>query len=111
VITVVSSSVSTNSEQSKGALIELKSGVGGSESSLFLAEVMRMYIRLAERMFSEDGRRWKAVPVAVNETENGGVKDAIVEVKGKPPPRGMHLPHAPHRRGCIRCAKVGEWRA
>lgn len=41
-----------------------------------------MYTRLAERMTSPAGKRWKATPVAVNETENGGVKDAIVEVKG-----------------------------
>lgn len=60
-----------------GALMELKSGVGGSESSLFLSELLRMYQRYAHVS------NWKAQVVALNETENGGTKDAIVEFKGE----------------------------
>ncbi|KII85605.1 hypothetical protein PLICRDRAFT_115967 [Plicaturopsis crispa FD-325 SS-3] len=59
------------------AMIELKSGVGGSEASLFLADLLRVYMRFANT------RRWKAQIVASNHTEGGGVKDAIVEVKGQ----------------------------
>jgi peptide chain release factor 1 len=59
------------------ALMELKSGVGGSEASLFLADLLRMYLRLAI------GRRWKATVVAQNDSDGGGIKDAIVEVKGE----------------------------
>ncbi|EMD32396.1 hypothetical protein CERSUDRAFT_108830 [Gelatoporia subvermispora B] len=59
------------------ALVELRSGVGGSESSLFLGEVMRMYLRVA------DMYEWKASVLSRNETENGGVKDAIMEIKGE----------------------------
>ncbi|KAF8954711.1 hypothetical protein BDZ97DRAFT_1674230 [Flammula alnicola] len=58
------------------ALMELKSGVGGSESSLFLADLLRMYQRLA------NNTHWKASIVAKNDTEGGGIKDAIVEFKG-----------------------------
>ena len=58
------------------AMIELKAGVGGSESMLFAADVMRMYMRLAGTL------GWKTTIVANNETDNGGVKDAIIEVKG-----------------------------
>ncbi|KAJ3569151.1 hypothetical protein NP233_g5240 [Leucocoprinus birnbaumii] len=60
-----------------GALMELKSGVGGSESSLFLADLLRMYQRLA------NASRWKAQVVTQNELEIGGIKDAILEVKGE----------------------------
>ncbi|KAF8989922.1 hypothetical protein BDQ17DRAFT_1372553 [Cyathus striatus] len=59
------------------ALMELKSGVGGSESSLFLGDLLRMYQRLAS------SSRWKVTIVAKNDTENGGIKDAVVEVKGE----------------------------
>ena len=59
------------------ALMELKSGVGGSEASLFLADLLRMYLRLAS------GRRWKATVVAQSDSDGGGIKDAIVEIKGE----------------------------
>lgn len=59
------------------AIMELKAGVGGSESALFLSELLRMYIRLATLY------RWKTNLIASNNTENGGVKDAIVEITGE----------------------------
>ncbi|KAF8816421.1 release factor [Phlegmacium glaucopus] len=59
------------------ALMELKSGVGGSESSLFLSDLLRMYQRLAH------SNNWKSSIVAKNSIENGGIKDAIVEIKGE----------------------------
>ena len=58
------------------AMMELKAGVGGSEATLFCAEIVRMYTRLAQTM------GWHAVVVANNLTETGGVKDAILEIKG-----------------------------
>lgn len=60
-----------------GALMELKSGVGGSESSLFLADMLRMYQRLANTTYDQTHI------LAQNELENGGIKDAILEIKGK----------------------------
>ncbi|KAF8154621.1 peptide chain release factor 1 [Crassisporium funariophilum] len=59
------------------ALMELKSGVGGSESSLFLSDLLRMYQRLA------NDADWKATVVGKNATDAGGIKDAIVEIKGQ----------------------------
>jgi peptide chain release factor 1 len=59
-----------------GALMEMRSGVGGSESSLFLAELLRMYQRLATNS------DWNATIVAKNESEAGGIKDAVVEFRG-----------------------------
>ncbi|KAI0056366.1 peptide chain release factor 1 [Artomyces pyxidatus] len=58
------------------ALIELKSGVGGSEASLFLAEMLRMYTRVAHQ------NAWTPTILASNDSDNGGIKDAILEVKG-----------------------------
>lgn len=59
------------------ALMELKSGVGGSESSLFLSDLLRMYQRLAH------SNNWTSSIVAKNSVENGGIKDAIVEINGR----------------------------
>jgi len=59
-----------------GALMEMKSGVGGSESSLFLAELLRMYQRLATN------NNWNAITVTKNDLEAGGIKDATVEFRG-----------------------------
>jgi peptide chain release factor 1 len=61
-----------------GALMELKSGVGGSESSLFLGELLRMYQRLAT------SSQWKPQIMSQNELEgmSNGIKDAVLEIKG-----------------------------
>ncbi|KAF5366310.1 hypothetical protein D9758_005715 [Tetrapyrgos nigripes] len=62
---------------SLSALVELKSGAGGIESSLFLAELLRMYLRFATNS------SFKSTIVAENENDGGGTKDAIVEIKGE----------------------------
>jgi peptide chain release factor 1 len=69
--------VPPSSTTNLSALMELKSGVGGSEASLFLANLLRMYLRLA------NVNRWKAAVVGSNETDGGGTKDAIIEIKGE----------------------------
>ncbi|GEM10879.1 peptide chain release factor 1 [Rhodotorula toruloides] len=65
---------------SLSALVELKAGVGGSESALFAAELVRMYQRLATR------RGWKASVVEYTALEGAGFgnayKEALVEVSG-----------------------------
>ncbi|KAJ7271931.1 hypothetical protein B0H12DRAFT_1008415 [Mycena haematopus] len=59
------------------ALMELKSGVGGSEASLFVGDMLQMYLRLAQEL------RWKANVVASNALDTGGLRDAVVEFKGE----------------------------
>ena len=59
------------------AMLEINAGVGGSEAMLFAADIMRMYVRLAQTM------GWRATVVANNETENGGMKDGMAEIKGE----------------------------
>ena len=58
------------------ALIELKAGVGGSESSLFCADLLRMYTRYAH------ARGWAPAVVSANASDQGGFKDAILEITG-----------------------------
>jgi peptide chain release factor 1 len=57
-------------------ILEVRAGAGGEEAALFAAELLRMYLRYAER------HRWKADLMSRHETGIGGVKEAIVEVAG-----------------------------
>ncbi|OSC99128.1 release factor [Trametes coccinea BRFM310] len=59
------------------AIIELRAGVGGSESALFVGDLVRMYTRAAQSM------GWDVSVISSNVLESGGIKDAIMEVKGK----------------------------
>lgn len=60
----------------RNVIIEIRSGTGGEEAALFAGELLRMYLRYAER------RRWHAEVMALNETGIGGVKEAIVKIIG-----------------------------
>ncbi|KAF8721567.1 Release factor, partial [Rhizoctonia solani] len=68
-----------SSTSSYGAAIELKSGVGGSESALFLGDLARMYSRFAAT------HKYSCEWINKNEMEGarGGIKDAILEIKGE----------------------------
>ncbi|KZV62063.1 release factor [Peniophora sp. CONT] len=59
------------------ALVELKSAVGGAESSLFLKELLGVYTRYA------NARGWEPTLVGSQDLDAGGVKDAILEVGGE----------------------------
>ena len=61
----------------KNVIIEIRGGAGGEEASLFAADLMRMYHRFAERL------RWKVEEINLNETELGGVKEAVFMLNGK----------------------------
>ncbi|MGI6206272.1 MAG: peptide chain release factor 1 [Anaerovoracaceae bacterium] len=61
----------------KNVVLEIRAGTGGEEAALFGADLMRMYIRYAER------RGWKTEIVDTNETGMGGIKEAVIMIKGK----------------------------
>jgi peptide chain release factor 1 len=62
---------------SKDALLEIKSGEGGEESALFAGDLLRMYVRYAER------RGWTTEILDANESDLGGYKSVTVAVKAK----------------------------
>lgn len=61
----------------KNVILEIRAGTGGEEAALFGGDLLRMYLRYAER------RGWKAELMAVNDTGIGGIKEASVLIKGK----------------------------
>jgi peptide chain release factor 1 len=58
----------------RAVIIEIRAGAGGEEAALFAAELLRMYLRYAER------HRWPAEVLSTSETGIGGIKEAIVSV-------------------------------
>lgn len=61
----------------KNVILEVRAGTGGDEAALFGADLLRMYSRYAERM------GWKTELMEMNETGMGGVKEAVMLIKGK----------------------------
>ena len=60
----------------KDVIIEIRAGAGGDESTLFSADLFRMYTRFAERL------GWKTSIIHSNETGLGGFKEIIFEIHG-----------------------------
>lgn len=61
----------------KNVIVEVRAGTGGDEAALFGQDLLRMYMRYAER------HRWKTEVIEINDTGIGGIKEAIVLIKGK----------------------------
>jgi peptide chain release factor 1 len=57
-------------------ILEIRAGAGGEEAALFAAELLRMYLRYAER------HHYKTEVMSLHDTGIGGVKEAIVEIAG-----------------------------
>ncbi|MCO5228445.1 MAG: peptide chain release factor 1 [Thermomicrobiales bacterium] len=61
----------------KNVIVEIRAGTGGDEAALFAADLFRMYSRYAERM------RWKAEVMSATETDGGGFREIIFEIRGQ----------------------------
>ncbi len=64
-------------DDGRDVILEIKAGEGGEESALFAGDLLRMYLRYAER------RGWKTEVLESTESDLGGVKDAQVAIKAK----------------------------
>jgi len=61
----------------RNVYLEIRAGAGGDEASLFAADLLRMYNRLAER------HSWKADVISTTYSTIGGIKEVILHVRGK----------------------------
>ncbi|MGK7652669.1 MULTISPECIES: peptide chain release factor 1 [unclassified Roseovarius] len=59
------------------AIIEIRPGTGGEEAALFAGDLLRMYQRYAE------ARGWTLEIIEFSETELGGVKEVVANIKGE----------------------------
>jgi len=57
--------------------LEIRAGTGGDEAAIFAGDLLRMYLRYAER------RRWNVEILSSSEGEHGGYKEVIARVEGQ----------------------------
>lgn len=62
--------------EDRDVILEVRAGTGGDEAALFAGELLRMYTRFSER------RGLKVEPIEVHQGSVGGVKEAIVAIRG-----------------------------
>ncbi|MHB8339718.1 MAG: peptide chain release factor 1 [Mycobacteriales bacterium] len=61
----------------KNVILEIKAGEGGQESALFAGDLLRMYLRYAER------QGWRTEVLGATESDLGGFKDVSVAVAAR----------------------------
>jgi len=61
----------------KDVIVEIRAGAGGDEASLFAGDLFRMYSRYAQ------SKGWQVEVIDSSQSEIGGFKELIFEVKGK----------------------------
>jgi peptide chain release factor 1 len=61
----------------RDVILEIRAGAGGDEAGLFANELLRMYLRFAER------KRWRATLMDSSANAAGGIKDASVTISGE----------------------------
>lgn len=62
---------------SRDAYLEIRAGTGGDEAGLFSGDLLRMYLKFAER------KGWRAEIVSESASELGGYKEVIVKLSGE----------------------------
>jgi peptide chain release factor 1 len=72
----------------KDVILEIKAGEGGEESALFAGDLLRMYLRFAER------RGWRTEVLEAEESDLGGYRDVAVAVKSRGIPDPGEAPYA-----------------
>jgi peptide chain release factor 1 len=61
----------------RDVIVEVRAGAGGDEASLFAADLFRMYSRYAQ------AKGWQVEVIDSSQSERGGFKELVFEVKGK----------------------------
>ena len=60
----------------KDIMLEIRGGAGGDEANIFAGDLMRMYMRYADK------QGWQTQILSINECEAGGVSEVIISMKG-----------------------------
>ena len=63
-------------DDARPAFVEIRAGTGGDESALFAGDLLRMYMRYADRC------GWKTEIVSESQSELGGYKEVVVRMEG-----------------------------
>lgn len=60
----------------KDIMLEIRGSAGGDEANIFAADLMRMYLRYAEK------KGWKTEVLSTSEGELGGISEAVISIQG-----------------------------
>ena len=63
-------------DDERDVILEIRAGTGGDESALFAGDLLRMYLRLAER------HRWQTELMSESPSDLGGYKEVILRIAG-----------------------------
>lgn len=69
--------IPTDPNDDKDVILEVRAGTGGEEAALFAADLLRMYMRYAER------KRWQVEVMNSVDTGIGGYREAVLSIKGQ----------------------------
>ena len=60
----------------KDIMLEIRGSAGGDEANIFAADLMRMYLRYADKM------GWKTEILSMSEGELGGISEVVISIQG-----------------------------
>ena len=63
-------------DDDRNAFLEIRAGTGGDESALFAADLLRMYLRYAER------QSWRTEVLSESMSDLGGYKEVVLRIAG-----------------------------
>lgn len=69
--------VSEDPDDLRNAIVEVRAGTGGDEAALFAGDLIRMYVRYAERL------GFDVETLGASETGIGGMKEGILRIQGE----------------------------
>ncbi len=78
-------------EYKRNVIMEIRAGTGGTEASLFAADLYKMYTKYAA------GRGWKISVISLSESELGGIKEIIFGVEGADVFKDLRFEMGTHR--------------
>ncbi|HEX7638680.1 MAG TPA: peptide chain release factor 1 [Burkholderiaceae bacterium] len=70
-------------DDARPAFVEIRAGTGGEESALFAADLLRMYLRYAER------QGWRTEVMSESPSDLGGYKEVVLRVEDPSGARGL----------------------
>ena len=70
-------------DDARPAFVEIRAGTGGEESALFAADLLRMYLRYAER------QGWRSEVMSESQSDLGGYKEVVVRLESPSGARGV----------------------
>lgn len=83
--------IPTDPDEGRNLFLEIRAGTGGEEAALFASDLLRMYLRYAEK------RHWSTDMIALREAEMGGIKEAVLKICGPDAYQRLHYESGTHR--------------